>query len=115
MTGDRMVLNRRGFAVAAVLLAVCAGGVSRAATAATYTVEISQMRYGAVPDNLKAGDTIVWANKDTVPHTVTAKDHSFDIRISPGKQVPQTLAKAGTFAFYCVLHPTMRGTLKVAG
>jgi plastocyanin len=57
----------------------------------------------------------VWVNKDTVAHTVTAKDHSFDLRIPPGKQTPQTLAKPGTFAFYCVLHPTMRGTLKVAG
>ena len=115
MIARKLLFNRRGFAAAAVLLAVCAGGVSHAAAAATYTVDISQMRYGAVPDNLKAGDTIVWVNKDTVQHTVTAQDHSFDVRIPPGKQAQQTLAKAGTFPFYCVFHPTMRGTLKVAG
>jgi plastocyanin len=77
-------------------------------------VTISQMRYGSLPADLKVGDTIVWINKDTVPHTVTAKDHSFDLRLDPGKQVTQTMGKAGTFAFYCIYHPTMRGTLKVA-
>jgi len=94
------------------LSALCTASV---ASAENYTVEINQMRYGSLPANLKAGDTIVWVNKDTVQHTVTAKDHSFDIRLAPGKQASQTLAKAGTFAFYCVYHPTMRGTLKVVG
>jgi plastocyanin len=83
--------------------------------AENYTVDINQMRYGSLPANLKAGDTILWVNKGTVQHTVTAKDHSFDIRLAPDKQTSQTLAKAGTFAIYCVYHPTMRGTLKVVG
>ena len=105
----------RGALIAAAALSVVpASGVAAAGKGASYTVQISQMRYGSVPDNLKAGDTIVWVNKDTVPHTVTAKDHSFDIRIQPGQRVPLILAKPGTFAFYCVLHPTMRGALKVA-
>ena len=106
--------GRRAFAMAAVALAVSATSLSAADKSGTYTVTITQMRYGTLPDSLKAGDTMIWVNKDTVQHTVTAKDHSFDIRIAPGKQASQTLGKAGTFAFYCVYHPTMRGTLKVA-
>jgi plastocyanin len=115
MIDEWNLFSRRTFAAAAVLLAVSATSLSAAEKSGTYTVTITQMRYGTLPDNLKAGDTIVWVNKDTVQHTVTAKDHSFDIRIPPGKQASQTLAKAGTFPFYCVYHTTMRGTLKVAG
>jgi plastocyanin len=96
-------------------LAFSALGTASAASAENYTVEINQMRYGALPGKLKVGDTIVWVNKDTVQHTVTAKEHSFDIRLAPGKEASQTLGKAGAFAFYCVYHPTMRGVLKVAG
>jgi plastocyanin len=88
--------------------------MASAAVPGPYTVTISQMRYGGLPGDLKIGDTIVWVNKDTVPHTITAKDHSFDLRLDPGKRATQTMAKAGTFAFYCIYHPTMRGVLKVA-
>jgi plastocyanin len=108
---DNGNFSRRLLAAGLALSALCTASM---ASAENYTVEINQMRYGSLPGKLKAGDTILWVNKDTVQHTVTAKDHSFDIRLAPGKQASQTL-KAGNFAFYCVYHPTMRGTLKVAG
>jgi plastocyanin len=53
-------------------------------------------------------------NKDTVPHTVTARDHSFNLQVAPGKSASLRLTKTGTFSFYCILHPAMRGTLKVS-
>jgi plastocyanin len=49
-----------------------------------------------------------------VPHTVTARDHSFDIRIAAGARAQQPLSKAGNFPFFCIYHSMMRGTLKVA-
>lgn len=101
------------------LLAFCMlAGLSPPAAAASepasYTVKMERMRYGAIPDGLKVGDTITWVNLDNVLHTVTARDRSFDIRIPPRKKVRMTLKKAGEFAFYCVLHPAMRGELSVA-
>ena len=79
-----------------------------------YTVTMSQMRYGTIPGNLKVGDAITWVNKDSVLHTVTARDRSFDIRIPPKHKARMILKKSGTFAFYCTIHPAMRGTLEVA-
>jgi plastocyanin len=111
MTDHRIVLSRRAFAGAAVTLAICPAAPL---LAADYTVNMSQMRYGPLPANLKVGDRIVWVNKDTVAHTVTARDRSFDIRIDVGRQATQTLTKAGSFPFYCIWHPAMRGTLTVA-
>lgn len=113
MIDPRAAVSRYSLLGVAASLALGATTASAAAPE-HYTVTITQMRYGSLPANLKVGDTIVWVNKDTVQHTVTAKDHSFDLRLDPGKQATQTLSKEGTFAFYCVYHPTMRGTLKVA-
>jgi plastocyanin len=53
-------------------------------------------------------------NRDTVQHSVTARDHSFDLRLNPGQSVKQTLDKAGHIPFYCLFHPAMRGALAVA-
>lgn len=80
-----------------------------------YTVTMGNMDYGALPTGLKAGDTIVWVNRDTVLHSITARDHTFDIRLNPGQSARMQLPKAGDIAFYCLFHPTMRGVLKVSG
>ena len=75
---------------------------------------LSAMDYGATPAGLKVGDTITWVNHDAVLHSITAKDHSFDLRLNPGQSVKLTLSQAGKIPFYCLFHPTMRGTLNVA-
>jgi plastocyanin len=79
-----------------------------------YTVTMSAMAYGAIPPDLKVGDTIVWVNRDTVIHSVTARDHSFDLRLNPGQSAKLTLMAAGKIPIYCLFHPNMRGTLTVA-
>jgi plastocyanin len=76
-------------------------------------VTIANMRYGSIPAGLKVGDTIVWKNNDSVPHTVTARNKSFDVRLNPKQSKRMTLTKSGSFAFYCVYHVQMRGTLNV--
>ncbi|TCS14899.1 plastocyanin [Caulobacter sp. BK020] len=81
---------------------------------AEQTVVMSNMSYGKLPAGLKVGDTITWTNRDTVPHTVTARDHSFDLRVAPGRSTKMTLTKAGAFPFFCTYHTMMRGTLTVA-
>ena len=76
-------------------------------------VQIGNMRYGQIPSDLKVGDSIVWQNRDSVPHTVTARNKSFDLRLSPHQSAQLTLTKAGSIPFYCIFHAQMRGTLNV--
>jgi plastocyanin len=78
-----------------------------------YTVVMANMSFGKLP-RVKVGDTIVWVNRDTVPHTATARDKSFDVRVQQGQSVSMVVKKAGNIAFYCIYHPAMRGTLIVA-
>lgn len=80
-----------------------------------HVVTMTSMSFGRLPTDVKVGDTITWVNRDTVPHTATARDKSFDVRIAAGKSARMTVKKAGTIPFYCIFHAMMRGTLKVAG
>ena len=81
---------------------------------AEHVITMANMSYGTIPTDVKVGDTIVWVNRDTVLHTATARDKSFDLRISQGHSARMTVQKAGAIPFYCIFHSTMRGTLKVA-
>lgn len=79
-----------------------------------YVVTLSNMKFGKIPSGLKVGDSIVWVNRDSVPHTVTARNHSFDLRIGPGQRGRLNLTKSGTVPIYCILHAPMRATLTVS-
>ena len=105
-------------AVAAGSLCLCAAWAWAPAAApaapATHTVAIEGMKF--VPDVLtvKAGDTIVWVNKDLFPHTATSEKGGFDSGAIPSDQSWRYVtAKAGEFTYVCAFHPTMKGTLRV--
>ena len=60
------------------------------------------------------GTTVQWTNNDALPHTVTATDSSFDSGlIAAGKSWQYTFTKAGTYNFYCMPHPFMKGVVVV--
>jgi plastocyanin len=63
---------------------------------------------------IAVGTTVQWTNNDPMPHTVTANDRSFDSGIiAPGKTWQYTFTKAGTYNFYCMPHPFMKGIVVV--
>src|ERR1700755_2215261 len=83
-----------------LLVGIAASATAPAMAAAReVTVPIANMRYGQIPADLKVGGTIVWQNRDSVPHTVTARDRSFDVRISPHQNARMTLSAAGSIPF----------------
>jgi plastocyanin len=105
-----------GTAGLALLLPVVAGSGSRAGAAAprTHTITMDKVKFGPVPAGIKVGDTIVWDNRDLVPHTATARDGSFDVVIAAGHKAKTVMRKAGTLRFFCRYHPDMTGTLIVS-
>jgi plastocyanin len=63
-----------------------------------------------------AGTRIEWTNADPTPHTVTARDGSFDSgTLDPGARFATTFEQPGTFAYVCRIHPSMRGSVRVTG
>jgi plastocyanin len=61
-----------------------------------------------------AGGTITFTNSDDRPHTVTANDGSFDSGImNAGARYARRFATAGTYRYFCAVHPEMTGTVTV--
>src|SRR4051812_32631549 len=92
-----------------------ASGTTVTAAAASTGVTIKDFKFGPASVSVNVGDTITWTNQDIAPHTATASDGSFDTgSISQGKSGSHTFDKAGTFAYICSIHPSMKGTVTVA-
>ena len=63
---------------------------------------------------ISVGTTVEWTNTDPMPHSVTAVEGTFNSGlINPGKTYRHTFTKAGTFNFFCMPHPFMKGTIVV--
>jgi len=119
LESEKTLLSRRGMlrisgTAALLTVALAATATARPPAPQKYTVVMANMSFGKLPSGVKVGDTIVWVNRDTVPHTATARDKSFDVRVQQGQSVPMVVKKAGNIPFYCIYHPAMRGTLAVA-
>jgi plastocyanin len=100
-------------ALAAAALVLLPAGVAAAAPR-MHTVVIDKMKFGPVPAGIRSGDTIIWVNKDMFKHTATARDKSFNVDLPPGTSGKTVIRRTGMIAFYCIYHPGMKGTLKVA-
>ncbi|HEV2138233.1 MAG TPA: cupredoxin domain-containing protein [Nitrososphaerales archaeon] len=75
----------------------------------------SSLNYNPSTFKLVVGvnNTVVFLNKDSVVHTVTAADGSFDSGdIHPGTFWVHTFS-SGTYAFHCTYHSYMKGTVTV--
>jgi plastocyanin len=80
----------------------------------THTVTIEGMRFQPEMLTVERGDTIVWVNKDLVPHTATSKAGNFDSKlIEADKSWRYTVRNKGDFAYICTFHPTMKAMLQV--
>jgi plastocyanin len=83
--------------------------------AASSGVTIKNFAFSPGTTTVHVGDTITWTNQDSIAHTATASDGSFDTGLlQKGKSGSHTFTKAGTIAYICSVHPSMKGTVTVA-
>ena len=136
-------MNRKMVVLGVVLAAVLVGGVvlattrGKAMTGLTSILPtIKQQQVAIVKDasnkdtsafspnpvQIQPGTTVVWSNNDNTPHTITSgmglndtnKGKAFDSGpIAIGKTYSHKFDVAGTYDYFCTLHPTMVGTVSV--
>ena len=85
-------------------------------TASGQTVQASIDNFSFTPKDLtvKTGTTVVRTNKDDIPHTVTSDDNKFASPVlDTNQRFEFTFASAGTFTYYCRMHPKMTGRIVV--
>lgn len=101
------------------VLAASTGGAyadaPRSVGAATpLVVHVRDFKYAPTPIRVHVGDTVAFINDDSEVHTVTASDKKFDSEgLDSNGTWKHTFATAGTFAYFCELHPYMKGTIVV--
>lgn len=103
------------FAAALSLTLVAIGlAAGDRATPKTHTVTMEGMRFHPEALTVAVGDTIVWVNKDVVPHTATSDAAGFDSKdIQGGESWRYTARSKGDFPYVCTLHPSMKALLYV--
>jgi plastocyanin len=111
-------LMRHAFSV--LVLATLLTSVSQGAAGVvpskprTHTVIIEGTRFQPETLTVKAGDTIVWVNKDMFPHSATAGNSTFNSQvIAAGASWRYIAKKKGDFDYACIFHPTMKASLLV--
>lgn len=105
--------NRRSVLIGLASLPLVSALPARAGT--DHPVAIKGMKFDPAELSVAVGDTVTFTNMDGAPHTGTAKDGSFDTgRLSKGQSASVTIGAAGDHAFFCAVHPSMKGVIHAA-
>ena len=80
------------------------------------TISIKDFAFHPASLKVSVGDTVTVTNDDGTTHTWAADDMSIwdSGDLAPGKTFKRTFDKAGTFAYHCHIHQTMKGTVVVS-
>jgi plastocyanin len=76
----------------------------------TAEVKIDNFSFGAAALTVSVGTTVTWTNRDDIPHTVVSTDGVFKSRVlDTDEKFSYTFSRAGTYPYFCSLHPKMTG------
>ncbi|HYJ81194.1 MAG TPA: plastocyanin/azurin family copper-binding protein [Longimicrobiaceae bacterium] len=101
---------RLGMSAAVVLVLIIVAMIAaRAPAVRTHVVEMRGMQFAPADLTVQRGDSVVWVNRDQVPHNVTGAWSSGTIAAGARWR---TVARTGG-AYACTLHPGMRGRVAV--
>ncbi len=100
---------RAAAAVLAGLLITACGllAVPQAHAASGKHVMIQNYAYSPATLTVRAGETVSWTNHDEAKHDVVGAGFRSPL-LAKGQSWSYTFPAAGTFSYYCSLHPDMR-------
>ena len=78
--------------------------------------EVRVDNFTFAPDSLTVpvNSTVTWINKDDIPHVIASNDSVFKSKaLDTDQKYSYTFTKAGTYAYYCSIHPKMVGKIVV--
>jgi plastocyanin len=85
-----------------------------AVLAADRDVAIRDFAFAPQTVEVRVGDSVTWTNRDSVAHTATARNGSFDTGLlEEGESGTIRFNSAGTYRYVCTPHPDMTGTVVV--
>ena len=80
----------------------------------TTEVKIDNFSFGPGTLTVPVGTTVTWTNRDDVPHTVVSTEGVFKSKVlGTDEQFSFTFSKAGSYPYFCSIHPNMTGRVVV--
>ena len=86
------------------------------AQAATQHVAMENYAYSPSSLTIRVGDTVTWTNHDQAPHNVVTTSGPASLQsplLAQGESWSFTFTVAGTYSYYCSVHPDMRAQVIV--
>jgi plastocyanin len=81
---------------------------------ATAEIKIDNFSFGPQTVTVPVGTTVTWINRDDIPHTSASTEGVFKSKVmDTDEKFSYTFSKAGTYPYYCTIHPKMTGTVVV--
>jgi plastocyanin len=103
--------------IIAVVLLLAGSPIATAAdppSATNAEVKIENFSFGPQTITVPVGATVTWTNHDDIPHTSASTDGVFKSKVmDTDEKFSHTFAKAGTYTYYCTIHPKMTGQVVV--
>jgi plastocyanin len=102
------------FLFGVVMFTVTGRTASGSAAAGPVEVKIDNFSFTPATITVPTGTEVTWTNRDDIPHTVVSEDHSMKSKaLDTDEKFSFTFTKPGTYAYFCSLHPKMKGTVVV--
>ena len=93
------------------------GSVANAqGTSQDSSVKIDNFSFTPQVLNIAVGTTVTWTNSDDIPHTVVSTDDPKTFKskaLDTDDKFSFTFTKAGSYPYFCSIHPKMTGTIVV--
>ncbi|WP_448954456.1 cupredoxin domain-containing protein [Labrys neptuniae] len=111
----RRSFRRLAFQLALLSLPVLSGWYCPArAASAQARVTIDNFTFSPAELTVPPGTTVIWVNRDDIPHTVTETNKVFRSKaLDTDDNFSFTFNKSGDFSYFCSLHPHMTGRIVV--
>jgi plastocyanin len=87
---------------------------SEEAKSSATEVRVDNFTFAPQALTVPVNSTVTWVNKDDVPHVIASNDELFKSKaLDTDDKYSYTFAKAGTYSYYCSVHPKMVGKIVV--
>lgn len=102
------------FALAILVAAPDAALASDAQVSVVQPGDSMSLRYEPSSQTISAGATVTWTNNGSTAVTITSPDGLFDSEtLQPGGSFSHQFDTPGTFRYFCVPYPHMKGVIVV--
>lgn len=77
-------------------------------------IGIKDHHFSPASITIPMGTKVIWTNHDADPHTIVGQNNTFHSNVlDTNDHYDHTFSTAGTYTYFCTLHPTMVGSIIV--